>query len=273
MSHNKSLIYNTDLSFRPSELGMTQEKFLQSIDQHGRDIEVERAMKCPCVNRATGQALLSCSNCGGVGWIWINRRQSRAFLQMMNRETKFKQWTVEDSGRIGVTFRPNEDIAFMDRIMDIELESTYSQNVDLVNIGADLAPVWAGRTIYYPLEVVNAFLFISDSVALQPLVLDTDYSITDNTIQLLDNSILTPLNDPTRPTISIRFHHNPTYHILDITRERVSTRERDCESGYKQLKRLPTHAICLRAHELLNQPDVNGNALLDNTNIGENQDF
>ena len=271
-SHNKPVIFETDLSHRASSLNFTQEKFLQSIDKHGYDIHVERAMRCPCANVASGSPLLSCQNCGGSGWIFINKRETRAVMQYMNSETKFREWTEENSGRVSISFRPNEDIAFMDRITDLNKEATYSQTINLQNVGSD-SPEWVGTFIYYPLKIINAFLFVADVLPLRQINEQNHFFVEDNKIRITDNSIFAGLENPNDPVITVRFHHRPTYHILDITRERVASREKNCETGRNELKDLPIHSIAMRAHEMLDRPDVRGVGLIDNTFVSEGEDF
>jgi len=268
-SHNKSIIHTTKRhTSGPSSPGLTQSKFNKTIDARGYDVTVERALRCPCVNRATGQARMTCNNCGSTGWIFVNKHQTRAVIQAMNRTTKYKNWTEHDIGKASITFQGDViDIAFMDRVVNLDLLSNYSQSLQLVNIGGN----WVANTIYFPINIKLAYLFKNDDEALIPLTENADFEITENKFTLLNTGLLTDILNPEKPNISLRYSHHPMFHVFDITRERVASREKDCATGDKVLKQLPINAVCIRAHEMLDRPSLDGEAKNDNTSTANSQ--
>jgi len=84
--------------------------------QKGYDVYVDKAMKCPCRNTPDSQALSNCRNCGGSGWIFFNRKETRMVLQSMNANNRYQEWSEEKLGTVRITSLNKEQLTYMDRI-------------------------------------------------------------------------------------------------------------------------------------------------------------
>lgn len=237
--------------------------FDEAVFGQGYEIHLERALNCPCRNKSSNNPLSNCKNCGGVGWVFIDKTLTRSVIQSMNRQEKYKTWSQDGVGTVSVSLRDDNEIAFMDRITILDLQSHYSEVVrpNLTN------GRYVARMIYNPIEVEDAFMFQSFDQKLYPLKVGTHFTIEENRIIL--SSSLTNVSEP---SITIRYKHHPQYHIIDITREQVSNRNslaEQCEPNEPTAKRkigeLPIHAVARRAQYILDSPDLSGESLFDNT--------
>ncbi len=66
------------------------------------------------------------------------------------------------------------------------------------------------------------------------------------------------------PCVTIRYIHNPVYHIIDISRESFTSTDGSISQGKPKLI-LPIHAIAQRAHLIKDVEDYDGTRLLDNS--------
>ena len=67
---------------RPA-VGWDVGRFERLIYDQGYDAYIDRAMRCPCVDKTSGQASSTCQNCYGRGWFFVNRRETRLIAQTM----------------------------------------------------------------------------------------------------------------------------------------------------------------------------------------------
>lgn len=270
-SHDKPLLHKTTLHSPASNTALDKNKFNASIDGKGYDISLERALKCPCINLATGQARLTCTNCGGSSWLFVNKIQTRAVIQGMNRETKYKQWTAQDAGKASITFRGDIiDVGFMDRVINLDLISNFSQTLYLQQL-VEGTGAWVAQTIYFPEEITLAYIFKDDDSPLIALENAVDFSIVENKFTLLNTDVLGEILRPENPVVTIRYTHKPMFHIAEITRERVAARRINCSNSVKTLEQLPIHAIGIRAHQMFDRPGLDGSENIDNTSTLNSQ--
>src|SRR5690606_29397448 len=116
------------------------------------------------------------------------------------------------------------------------------------------------RTIYPILEVQDCFLFQSTSEKLRRLRENEDFTIEKGQYLILNPSLEVP-----NTTISIRYSHNPVFHVIDIPRAVMTTPEFDKNEGKTVDSRLPLLASVRLSQYLLNLNTRNGDWLLDNT--------
>lgn len=242
-----------------------KQEFDDAIFHKGYQIYLEKCLKCPCRIAANQQPLPGCYNCGGTGWVFINKKSTRAVIQSMNRQTKFQNWTAEDRGTVSVSLRDDDKIAWMDRVTILDLMGTHSEVLKLKKFGD--RNVWTGKAIYYPLSIEHIFLFAGSEKPFAKLTTQ-EYEIQDSYVRVLRD-----LSGVQEPTISIRYQHNPQYHIIDITREQMAQRgtlPADCDPNDPVQNRLgwmPVHGVARRAHYIMDIPDRFGESLFDNTDI------
>ena len=236
--------------------------FDATIWDKGHNIYLEKALKCPCRNAASKSGLPDCQNCRGIGWVFINKRDTRAIVQAMNRQEKGgKRWTEEDRGTMSITLRDDDRIAFMDRITMREMQANYSEVLKLKKEGSK----WVGRTIYPMIAVEFVFMFEKSDKPLYKLT-SSDYSINENYV-----SVNLALENVEEPSITVRYFHNPQFHIIDITRDQFLHRgglPPNCDIQQpvsQELAKLPVHAVARRAHYILDTPDMFGDSVFNNS--------
>ena len=77
--------------------------FNELISAHGYDALLDRAMKCPCVDRSTSQALSTCRNCLGRGWFFVDRRHTVVVAQRMDNKKRYGEWGEINRGTASLT--------------------------------------------------------------------------------------------------------------------------------------------------------------------------
>lgn len=63
------------------EMPLMIKQIVQLIEQHAVNVVWEQAMRCPCVDIATGQPMPNCSVCHGQGWVYVHPRALDMALQ------------------------------------------------------------------------------------------------------------------------------------------------------------------------------------------------
>ena len=76
---------------------------------------------------------------------------------------------------------------------------------------------------YQPLEVEFCFAFKSPNEKLQLLVNGVDFHVDEDRLIFVEASVADLLDENDEVRITVRFKHNPTFHILDINREIVKS--------------------------------------------------
>jgi len=235
------------------------------IQQKGYDVWHDKAHKCPCVNVLSNHANSSCRNCGGSSWLFTNRTETRMVIQSQSIDTKYKDWSAEKAGSARVTCLNETRLTYMDRIVVRNALMTSSENV---HFEKHEDGVWRGYCKFNVKAIDVAYLFTSPSRKLTPLA-SGDYKIMNGQWIELSPSIvetIDPNDDGVFPTISIRYEHNPEYHIIDITRQVIesyrNTQSRDLNRD-KSFK-FPLSAVARLAHYVLDQQNFNEEYLFDN---------
>lgn len=270
-AHIKSILTTTSLVetsvVNKGADGLQSNDFKKALISHGYDVLIERALRCPCSVQSTGQALLSCQNCCGAGWVFINKKRSRALVQHVNQSTKYLNWTEQDRGTIQITTDSADNVTFMDRVTIEDVDVTYSQVVRFHKSSNNSVFCFL---FYYPLKIEELYLFESNDKPLK-LLNEQDFQVVENRI-VLNNWFSTHIQDffgnfkqdDFFLTGTIRYKHNPTYHIIDVNREISKNRNRDCAEQVN-LKSLPIASVARKTHFILDQPDFIGQSVYDNS--------
>lgn len=192
--------------------------FDAGIWQKGYNCEVSKAIECPCRGGNEMQALPNCTNCGGIGWVFINPTATRALITGVNRDTKYKQWSQELIGNVSITLRDIEQAGFMDRITLNDEQAIFSEVRKIRTVSETIG----GQTvtehfIFLSYEVENIEdIFIYESPILPLIRLNVNqWQINpDNPYSLIfDDTVIT---ESINATVSVRYKHRVQYHILDI---------------------------------------------------------
>lgn len=225
-----------------------------TIFQHGYDVIVEKALRCPCKSKGADN-LSSCKNCGGSGWFFINPKQTKAILHSMNQQTNFREWSEVNVGTVNISVRDIDKLAFMDRITVLQGNSVHSQTVFM----SFYKTVLFAFLDYTPKEIEEVFLFISPEDKFVLLKEGIDYSIADYKI-ILDKKYH-HLKDV---TLSIRYIHAPQFHVIDLPRDVMVSTIRTT-GGQKIKAQMPVNAVGRRAHYVINRQSFNGDLYFDNS--------
>lgn len=231
---------------------LTQNKFDNLIWKKGYNVYLDKAMDCPCRNVGDAQSQTACRNCGGSGYIFINRTKTKMVIQGMNADTKFKEWSKELRGTAKITCLNANKLVFMDRVTFIDTLSTVTQVV----IGKEHDDSIYRAMVVYPIkEVEAAFIYIDNNTKLTRAIEGVHYNIVDeNWIEFISGSEFI--------TMTIRYKHNPMYYIIDEARAIMSTPNKD-----EEIQEMPLHAIGRLAHYVLDQDKFNGGYLFNNNFI------
>lgn len=273
MGQGKSIMTNIPVTFvtPPAQMGNDGwyvDKFESLIQTQGYDAYIDRALRCPCADRNTGQALSTCKNCGGKGWIFVDRTETRLIAQHMDSKIKYQEWSQVNFGTASFTTRGVDKMGFMDRIVLYQLEEYFSEILRPIYYNGEIV----AYPIYEPLKITNMYLFVSDAEKLVPLTQDM-YVVDGNKItfdlglqDLVHISDVNVRNKSEIPvTISIRYSHYPVYHVIDVNRELMKVRENKfCGLSDDVLRQMPINVTARKAHFIFNAQKW-GNDYYDNS--------
>lgn len=265
---DKKIVFQTPPTIVNPRVGWRTKDFEELIQAHGYDAYIDRALRCPCVDKSNGQALSTCRNCLGRGWIFVDRTETRLIAQHMDSKKRYENWSEVNRGTASITTKASDKLGFMDRIILFQLEEFYSEIIRPIFFENKLI----AYPVYEPLEVTNMYLFSEDNEPLVSLTKD-DYIIDKNRIEF-DPSILEfiSINDPNIQdftqipvSISIRYSHYPVYHIIEVNRELMRVREgKLCNVDDKNLVQMPINAMARKAHYIFDAQKY-GEEAIDNS--------
>jgi hypothetical protein len=266
-AHNKPIIETTpqDLSTLNTAPAFNSIDFKRAISNNGYDVTIEKAVMCCCKDRANGHVDTSCRNCGATGWVFVNKKATRALFSHINQKTKYLNWTEDNVGTVNITTHSEDRIGYMDKLTILDVETVFSQ---VIYFRKSTTGKLFAFLAYVPTEIDLLFLFKGANQPLEHLD-PTSYSIAHNRI-ILDDTFLSLISGITDPQLqylnaTIRYYHQPVYHIIDINREVIKNRSKDCSTGNKTLKELPISSIGRKPHTLYEVPNFLGEGLFDNT--------
>lgn len=221
------------------------------VYQKGLDVIWESSVKCPCKQSGRGN-LLTCVNCGGTGWIFVNPVKTRMVVSSLNQTTKYSQWSVERIGIANITCRAIDNVGDMDKIT---LTASISKMSQVIYPNLYKSTLFA-FTNYPAVRVIDVFMFTSDDKQLVHLS-PKDYSIDGNKI-VFDKKLYTE-----NMTVSVRYTYNAAYFVIDIPHEIRETLIVD--AGTTKTAKLPISAVARRCHYIINGDKFEGRATVDNS--------
>lgn len=275
MEGSKSIITQPKVTYQTAPASMTPhvawdvDRFEKLIQTQGYDALIDRAMRCPCVDKNHGQALSTCRNCLGRGWFFLDRTETRVISQSMDSRKSYQEWSEVNRGTARITTKGIDKLGFMDRIILTQLTEYYSE---VLNPFIEEDESIVAYPIYEPLQITNIYLFSSDSEKLVPLT-PNEYAINENKI-VFDKNIINKVTlsgmtfDTTQPiplSISVRYSHYPVYHVIDVNRELMKVRESKlCTYDDEHLRQMPINVIARKAHWIFNAQTY-GQSMFDNS--------
>lgn len=241
-------------------------KFESLIYNNGYDAFLEKALRCPCVDRATGHALSTCRNCLGRGWFFVDKRQTRVVAQSMENLRRNSQTGEINHGTARITARASDKLGFMDRVILLDLIAYYTEILNPIMFEDELI----AYPVYEPIEITNIYLYVGDNIKLKPLS-PNDYEVRENCI-VFDKKLIdeVPVEDVNQKfpeiTISIRYSYHPVYHVIDANRELLKVRDKGCSFTDENLKQVPMLYVARKAHYIFDAAKY-GNEILENSVI------
>lgn len=260
MATQKAIVSTTPLDVGNPQANWDRKKFDDLISDKGYQCIIERALRCPCRNSPTGQAMSDCMNCSGTGWFFIDKQKTTVVCQAMSHRTKYEVWTEANMGIVNISTRPQDKLGFMDRVSLLDLESWFTQVLNLKLSTTD-ATKYFSFLIYNPIKVFEVYIFENSQKPLLYLEVD-NYTIECNKI-LINKAYLDNL-EITNPVVTIRYTHNPTYHIIDVNRDLI--KQKSISNVDVSVVNFPLNCIGKRAHYILDAPNFDGERAFDNTN-------
>lgn len=262
---------SADIIHKP-RVNFDKERFTDAIDQKGYEVYLENAFRCPCIadNAGGSSPLSNCKNCGGLGWFYVNKRETKMVLSAMNIETQYKEWTEEKIGTAKITAKDEDDLSFMDRIT---LRNSTSIHKEVLEPYTDENDQIYFKTTYDIVSVKQIFRYRGPNYS---LVRQGDTTEDSSLITIFNGNslIYSPTientigeDEPYPFKIAIFYEHRPQFYTIDIIRDIMTTRVFDENSqGKIEPKNLPVHAIGRRSHFVFD--DVQG-GLADNSWLTE----
>ena len=251
---DKPTAYQTPPSAIENRVGWRVDDFEELIQSQGYDALIDRALRCPCVDKATGQALSTCKNCLGRGWFFVDRTETRLIAQHMDSKKRYENWSEVNRGTASITTKGFDKLGFMDKIILTQLEEFYSEIIRPIYFQGEII----AYPVYEPLKVTDMFLFSSDnekliSIKEDEYVIDGNKIVFDLGIQ--DKISIDDMNVKNKSeipiSISIRYSHFPVYHVIDVNRELMKVREsRFCSYNDEKLRQMPINVLARKAHYL-----------------------
>lgn len=233
-------------------------EFDGAINDRGYNCTTENAVKCACISKASGSPLPSCQNCGGTGWVYVNKKEKvRIVMQGMAFTGKYFNWTEANMATSRATTWDIDKLVFMDKITLEDTTTIYSQNIEMIRHENKVFAF----TVYKIEKILDLFAFVSVDKPLKKLIENVDYTYEKgkNILYLQENLLNLP-----NQYISIRYEHKPAYVVIDILRDVIQNVVTEVGEVAPKLKNLPLSYICRRMHFALNTSFLGKNNILDN---------
>ena len=261
----QNLTYQPVVEFRKDD-------FDSAVWNKGYSIIIEKSLRCPCEGE-DGNPLSDCQNCHGTGYFFINPIETIGLISGINRNTQFKEWSVELIGTISLTVRDLttkkgnvvgdlERIAFYDRIT---LKPRNAEQIDVFGYHSEVLKIrddGGGNKFvfltYKPQNILDVFYYTASS---SPLTKFSGSVISTNNPYVL----MLPDIPSTVKIVSVRYKHWLQYHVIDLPHEVRHSTKKD-KNGRFQTINMPINAICRRAHLVqVQKPNFDGTGIQNNT--------
>lgn len=242
------------------QVRFTPERFNELIFDKGYDVWIDKALRCPCSVENAGNPLPDCDNCLGMGWFYIDRTETRVTVQGMKADVRYENWSRDTTGMARITSRAIDKLCFMDKIILQDVEGYYNEIIR-TKTKDDKTFCY---TMYEIVEIESIYLFETQKTKLRRLIKDTDYTIDPD----IETKIIlsSEFNASPQLTLTIRYRHLQTYHVIDMNRDIVKVRSKGCKMPDENLKEMPISGMIRKAHYLFdNRRFDEDNRLLENS--------
>jgi hypothetical protein len=235
-----------------------KDDFESLIEQKGYNVFHEKAILCPCKSKISDNQS-SCLNCGGSGWIFLEKIQTRMLMFSMNSQTKYKDWSEDKLGTVSISCSDKDQISFMDKITQIDSDAIHKQIIYPILYEDKLF----SYLNYNIKEILTCHLFINVNSKLKKLTIkDGDFTAENNVFYLNKKYYK---GEDKIIQISLSYRHYNTYHVLDITRDVINSFILNEQIGKEESTKLPLAGIGRKAHYILDPAKFNETFILDNS--------
>jgi hypothetical protein len=271
MGFTKAIIADTISKELPMDILSTDfvpKKFDEMIDQKGYAVFWDKALKCPCRSKENGSSNPDCVNCGGLGWFFIERIKTTMLVTGRGQSQKQEDWQETDLSTARISSKGKDRMTYMDRIILAELEAIHNQ---IIKIKAKKNGDLFSYTTYNPIELQFVYLLDKESKPLMKLsqenfVVD-DFEkgiLTLNPNNAKTAIIKQKLLDEDEVSISVRYTHNPCYHVTDVIRDAIFGSVRNCRTNQKEEIPLPLSYYAKKAQFIFDNYSLSGVNLVNN---------
>jgi len=239
----------------PSQFGKSD--FEATIRDKGYNVLFERAILCPCKDDITAEALTTCRNCGGSRYIFGTPLLTTMLFTSITSEQKMtdaalNRWSSLETGSMNITAMSRDKFTYMDRITILDATSIHCQ-VLYIKQSDDNSSFFA-FTIYNIISIEYIAAFVDLNTPLRRLVLGVDYTFEYN--------VITFINPGAIKSVTIRYRHNPVYHIMHMLRDAMTSTNGKSPSLTKI--ELPVYGIGSRAHIIDDAENLTNTRVLEN---------
>ena len=246
------------MSQNPNISLQEKDRYEALIFNKGYQVKIENGVECPCKGKS-GAPLTTCSNCLGLGWIFINPIYTKAIITSANSSTKYKHWSRELAGTVNITVRDSERLGYMDKV-------TFRGKTNILSEIRPVITTGANKFIFcsYQVETISNIYVFNDDVTKLTVLTPDQYSINEG------NSMIVDLNITSYPTlfngvVSIEYDYLESYNVIDIPHSFRSAFIDD-SNGTRQEYDLPVQAIAGKSHYIMGKPtNYWSNNLLNNS--------
>jgi hypothetical protein len=261
----KVTIQDAPPGVRDTTIGFIAGEFDILIFEKGYRVIQEKVLQCPCKSKRTNQQS-NCKNCGGTGWLFINPNETRMVLRNMNENTTYKAWSEENLGNVNISVMNKDRLTHMDRITLIESEANFNEIRHFRKSQDDKIFAYCS---YHIKKIDYVGLFVNETTKLTRLTEGIDYTFDGNRLFLTDKYLADWIDDNTY-SVTVRYIHQPQFHIIDINRQVANSRK--SFEGKEEFQNLPISAVGRRAHFVLDTENIAHTRLLDNSYIDKECD-
>ena len=199
-------------------------------------------------------------------FFFINPIETMALTTSINRDSRYKEWSLELIGNISLSVRDDleENLSFYDKVTFRDKYGFHSEVLSLRSTGAPDNQQFV-FLVYRPIQILDVWLFNGSQNSLIR-VPESEYVVNSNNPYILNFSLTNTPADFNQ-VVTVRYRHEVQYNVIDIPHEIRSSNIRDTDGRLVRID-LPVNAIGRRAHLLLAEtPNFDGTGTQNNSYV------
>lgn len=241
----------------------TPETFLRNsefeafIFRKGYPCYLDRFIQCPCKESGSNSARVTCCNCYGSGWVLVERLQTISMFQSMSFNPERQDWSIDNLGTVSITTLERDKPKFMDRFVLYEEFIEYTELIFPIYLQDGSVIAFCD---YPPIEILDLRMFQGDNqklLKIDPAKIKIDEEGRLDLTGIKD--ILYQRQDfifKSNTSLSIRYTYHPSYHVLDVTRNVITSPTQDTNTKIINRSQFPYHAVGRLSHLVLERGNL-----------------